>query len=90
VSTAVINVPAGATVTAEWHHGLDGAVPSDSSDPIDPSHKGPVISYLAKVNSATQTDVTGLKWFKIWEDGFRASDSSWGVDRLYANKGKGT
>ncbi len=46
VSQKVITVPAGAQVTAEWHHTLDGANPSDSADPIDPSHKGPVLAYL--------------------------------------------
>ena len=34
--------------------------------------------------------MTGLQWFKIWEDGFQASDQSWGVDRMIANKGKVT
>jgi len=28
-----------------------------------------------------------LQWFKIWQDGFVASNSTWGVDRLVANKG---
>jgi hypothetical protein len=46
ISTTVIPVPAGAQVTAEWHHTLNGADPTDSADPIDPSHKGPVIAYL--------------------------------------------
>lgn len=46
MSTAVIKVPAGAQVTAEWHHTLDGADPSDPADPVDPGHKGPVMSYL--------------------------------------------
>lgn len=41
----------------------------------------------AKVQNATQTDVTGLDWFKIYEDGLTVSDQSWGVDRLIANKG---
>lgn len=79
---------------------------SDPQDPIDPSHKGPVIVYLcvriysigactesdyrAQIPNATQTAVTGLKWFKIWEDGFDANNSTWGVDRLIANKGKHT
>lgn len=40
MSTAIITVPAGAQVTTEWHHTLAGADPSDSADPIDPSHKG--------------------------------------------------
>ncbi|TFK33096.1 glycoside hydrolase [Crucibulum laeve] len=90
VSNAIISVPAGATLTTEWHHTLSGATPGDAADPIDASHKGPVIAYLAKVNNATQTSVTGLKWFKIYEDGLTASDQSWGVDRLIANKGKVT
>ncbi|KAJ8697521.1 hypothetical protein PTI98_004319 [Pleurotus ostreatus] len=88
VSQTIIPVPAGATVTAEWHHTLSGATPGDSADPIDASHKGPVISYLAKVNNATQTDVTGLKWFKIYQDGLDTSTNTWGVDRLIANAGK--
>ncbi|RPD62199.1 hypothetical protein L226DRAFT_551726 [Lentinus tigrinus ALCF2SS1-7] len=87
ISTTVINVPAGSQVTAEWHHTLSGADPSDSADPIDPSHKGPVMAYLAKVDNATSLSVTGLKWFKIWEDGMDSSQK-WGVDRLIANKGK--
>ncbi|KAI0043182.1 carbohydrate-binding module family 1 protein [Auriscalpium vulgare] len=90
ISTVIISTPAGAQVTAEWHHTLAGADSSDSADPIDPSHKGPVMAYLAQVPSATQTTVTGLQWFKIWEDGLTVSDQSWGVDRLIANKGKVT
>ncbi|KAI0655315.1 glycoside hydrolase family 61 protein [Cubamyces menziesii] len=89
VSQAVIDVPAGATVTAEWHHTLDQQ-PNDPTDPIDASHKGPIISYLAKVQDATDMDVTGLQWFKIYEDGLTVSDQTWAVDRLIANKGKVT
>ncbi|KAI9068892.1 lytic polysaccharide monooxygenase [Trametes sanguinea] len=89
VSKAVINVPAGATVTAEWHHTLNQQ-PNDPADPIDASHKGPIISYLAKVPDATQSDVTGLQWFKIYEDGLTVSDQTWAVDRLITNKGKVT
>ncbi|GJJ06542.1 hypothetical protein Clacol_000734 [Clathrus columnatus] len=95
-SNVIIQVHAGSQMTAEWHHTLAGADPSDSQDPIDPSHKGPVldspqlIGYRAQISNATQTDVTGLKWFKIWEDGFDANNSTWGVDRLIANKGKHT
>ncbi|KAF7981800.1 hypothetical protein HWV62_31901 [Athelia sp. TMB] len=90
LSQTIITVPAGSQFTAEWHHTLAGADPSDSQDPIDPSHKGPVITYLAKVPSALQTTVTGLQWFKIWEDGLIAANQTWGVDRLIANKGKVT
>ncbi|KAF4576625.1 hypothetical protein EYR36_004603 [Pleurotus pulmonarius] len=89
ISTTVIPVAAGSQVTAEWHHTLSGAAPGDAADPIDASHKGPVMAYLAKVPSATQSSVTGLQWFKVWEDGL-TSDGKWGVDRLIANKGKVT
>ncbi|KAF9533056.1 glycoside hydrolase [Crepidotus variabilis] len=87
VSKTVIPVPAGAQVTAEWHHTLTSANTGDASDPIDASHHGPVIAYLAKVPDATQTTVTGLKWFKIYQDGLDSS-GKWGVDRLITNKGK--
>ncbi|KAJ7499931.1 glycoside hydrolase family 61 protein I [Mycena latifolia] len=85
-----ITVPAGAQVTAEWHHTLSGADPTDTADPVDPSHHGPVITYLAKIPNAQQSTVTGLQWFKIQEDGFIAANQSWGVDRMIANKGKVT
>ncbi|KAK7001675.1 CBM1 domain-containing protein [Favolaschia claudopus] len=88
--STVITVPAGAQVTAEWHHSLAGADPSDTADPIDPSHHGPTITYLAQIPNALQSSVTGLKWFKIQEDGLIAANQSWGVDRMIANKGKVT
>ncbi|RYN27471.1 hypothetical protein AA0112_g7954 [Alternaria arborescens] len=42
--------------------------------------------YLAKVDDALSTTVTGLKWFKIYEDGMDAN-GEWAVTRLYNNKG---
>ncbi|KAG6839748.1 hypothetical protein C0991_011986 [Blastosporella zonata] len=90
ISQTIISVPAGATVTTQWHHTLAGADSTDTADPIDSSHKGPVISYLAAIPNATQTDVTGLKWFKIYQDGLNAADQTWGVDRMIANGGKVT
>lgn len=42
--------------------------------------------YSAQVPNALQTSVTGLKWFKIYQDGL--SGGTWGVDRLIQNKGK--
>ncbi|KAF7770773.1 CAZyme family AA9 [Agaricus bisporus var. burnettii] len=88
VSRAVINVPAGAQVTAEWHHTLNGAEPNDPADPIDASHHGPVMAYMAKIPDALQSDVTGLRWFKVYHDGL--SNGVWGVDRLISNDGKVT
>ncbi|KAG8896175.1 hypothetical protein FRB99_009032 [Tulasnella sp. 403] len=87
--TTIIDIPAGATVGTEWHHQLqpNGYNPADSQDPIDSSHKGPIMIYLAKVDSALQSSVTGLKWFKIYEDGLEADHTTWAVDKLIANKG---
>ncbi|KAF9013332.1 glycoside hydrolase [Cyathus striatus] len=89
ISQTIIPVPAGAEVTAEFYHTLAGTSPLDSSDPIDSSHKGPIIAYLAKVPSALQSDVTGLKWFKVYEDDL-GSDGVWAADKLITNKGKVT
>ncbi|TDL15573.1 glycoside hydrolase family 61 protein [Rickenella mellea] len=88
-SSVIISAAAGASITTEWHHTLAGLDPSDPADPVDPGHKGPVITYLAKIPSATQASVTGLKWFKIQQDGLDSS-GKWGVDRMVANKGKVT
>ncbi|KAF9454864.1 carbohydrate-binding module family 1 protein [Macrolepiota fuliginosa MF-IS2] len=86
ISTTVIDVPAGAQVTAEFHHTLTGADSSDAADPIDASHHGPILAYLAKIPDATQSDVTGLKWFKVYHDGL--TSGTWAVDKLITNKGK--
>ncbi|KAK6351338.1 hypothetical protein TWF718_004502 [Orbilia javanica] len=83
----VIDVPSGATLTMEWHHGGNGPDPNDLSDPVDPSHKGPIMVYLAKVDSALTQTVTGLKWFKIYEDGLDVATNTWAVDKFYADKG---
>lgn len=80
-------MPSGAELTAEWHHDLNGAT-GGGSDPIDPSHKGPIMAYLAKVDDATQSNVTGLKWFKIHQDGLDTRSGEWAVDKLIKNKGK--
>ncbi|KAF1363575.1 hypothetical protein EJ07DRAFT_102282 [Lizonia empirigonia] len=83
----IINVKAGDKLATEWHHTLDSTPETDKSDPIDPGHLGPIMVYLAKVDSALTTTVTGLKWFKIYEDGLD-SNGTWAVTRLYNNKGK--
>ncbi|KAF2800427.1 lytic polysaccharide monooxygenase [Melanomma pulvis-pyrius CBS 109.77] len=80
-------VKAGDKLTAEWHHTLDSAGTGDAQDPIDKGHLGPVMVYMAKVDDALTTKVTGLKWFKIYQDGMD-SKGQWGVSRLYNNKGK--
>lgn len=79
-----LSVAAGSTVTLEWHHG------GRDTQAIDPSHKGPISTYLAKVDDATKaTNPASLNWFKIYEDGMTGTGSSavWAVDKLVAAKG---
>nr|6RS6_A Chain A, AA9 [Panus similis]6RS9_A Chain A, AA9 [Panus similis] len=90
VSKTVAAVPAGGTVIAHFHHTSAGYVGPDPSDPLDPTNKGPVLAYLAKVPDATQSDVTGLKWFKIWQDGYTPATRQWGSDKLFINGGNAT
>jgi hypothetical protein len=103
ISLITMQVKAGDKLTAEWHHTLDSKPETDKSDPIDPGHLGPIMVYLAKVDNALTTTVTGLKCectssqsraslisiagFKIYEDGMD-SNGEWAVTRLYNNKGK--
>lgn len=89
VSDAVITVPAGATVTASFHKTSAGYLGPDPADPLDPGDKGPLTAYLAAIPDATQANVTGLKWFKIWQDGL-SGQRQWGSDRLFINGGNAT
>jgi len=84
-SQVIQDTPAGSTFITEFHHTLAGYDPTDSADPIDPSHLGPVMIYMAAVPSALQTDVTGLGWFKIYEYGL--TGTTWGTQVMIANKG---
>ncbi|KAL0933853.1 glycosyl hydrolase family 61 [Colletotrichum truncatum] len=82
----VISVPAGARVGAWWGHVIGGAQgPNDPDHPIAASHKGPIIVYLAKVDSAANSGTSGLKWFKVAEAGL--SGSTWAVDTMISNGG---
>ncbi|KAF5360689.1 hypothetical protein D9756_004861 [Leucocoprinus leucothites] len=86
----VIHVAAGSQVTAHFHRLPTGYNGPDPSDPLDPTNKGPAIAYLAAVDSATQSDVSGLKWFKIWQDGYDTTTHAWGSDHLFNNGGNAT
>ncbi|TFK33469.1 glycosyl hydrolase family 61-domain-containing protein [Crucibulum laeve] len=66
-----ISVKAGDTLTFEWHHD------NRDDDIIDPTHKGPVLVYMAP------TDINS--WTKLYQDGF---SDSWAVDRLIAAHGQ--
>lgn len=55
---AVLEVKAGSTVNAIWRHTLD----SGPEDVMDPSHLGPTIAYLKKVDDATSDSGVGDGW----------------------------
>lgn len=79
---------AGTEVGALWGHVIGGAQePGDPSNPIAPSHHGPIMAYLAKVDDAATTTDQGLAWFKIWEDTLNVTAGTWGVDRMVAAAG---
>ncbi|KAK3309028.1 glycoside hydrolase family 61 protein [Chaetomium strumarium] len=87
-SNTVINVKAGDRIGTWWQHVIGGAqFAGDPDNPIAKSHKGPVMAYLAKVDNAATASQTGLKWFKIWQDGFDTGSRKWGVDNLISNNG---
>jgi cellulase len=47
------------------------------------------MAYMAKVPSALQTSVTGLGWFKVYQDGYSGgTGGTWATSTLIKNKGK--
>ncbi|KAL2126447.1 hypothetical protein VTI74DRAFT_887 [Chaetomium olivicolor] len=87
-SQTVINVKAGDRIGSWWQHVISGVQFSgDPDNPIAKSHKGPVMAYMAKVDNAASASQSGLRWFKIWQDGFDTGSKKWGVDNLINNNG---
>lgn len=81
-SSKVIDVKAGDQVGVMWGHVLGGPqFAGDKDNPIAPSHKGPTLFYMAKVDNAATASPAGLKWFKVFEDGLDGV-GKWGVDRM--------
>jgi cellulase len=80
VSTDVIEVAPGDEFGTQWNHNIAGPTAGDADDPIAASHKGPVMVYMAKVDDASTSDGSGLKWFKVAEEGLDTSTGKWGVD----------
>ncbi|KAK0648184.1 glycoside hydrolase, partial [Cercophora newfieldiana] len=72
-----VKAAGGDTLTFEWFHD------SRNDDIVDPSHKGPIITYVAPYTSGAGT---GPIWTKIAESGL--SGGQWAVDKLIANNGK--
>lgn len=80
-TTDYVEVAAGSKIGMQWHHNDPQTDSGDKDEPIAPSHRGPVMVYIAKADTKGQ----GAVWTKIWEDGFK--DGKFGVDRFYENKG---
>ena len=57
-SSNIISVTAGSTVQAIWRHTLT----SGSNDVMDPSHLGPTLAYLKKVDNAPTDTGIGNGW----------------------------
>ncbi|TGZ76294.1 glycoside hydrolase family 61 protein [Ascodesmis nigricans] len=82
-SPNVATLAAGSEVTLKWYHTLNSEN-TPSNPAIDSSHKGPIMVYMAKVDSATGP-IPSDGWFKIYEDGL--VNGEWAIDRMNANNG---
>ncbi|KAJ3047065.1 hypothetical protein HK097_000264 [Rhizophlyctis rosea] len=96
-AAGVCTADAGDEVTMVIHeHGMN------EDYAVGGAHHGPIQAYLAKVDNAATTGVTGLKWFKIYERGLihggagrngiadnvdNASMQYWGTNEANKNKG---
>ncbi|KAI7822454.1 glycoside hydrolase [Kickxella alabastrina] len=74
---ALCPVEAGSEMRLQFQNYDD---PSRDDWVIDKSHKGPILVYLAPLESAGKGDV----WFKIFEHGY--SDGKWGTDLIRGDK----
>ncbi|RDL33174.1 Endoglucanase II [Venustampulla echinocandica] len=89
VSNKVIQVPAGAQMSAWFQHVIGGPqFANDPDNPIAPSHKGPISVYMAKVdNAGTASAYNSYSWFKIAEEGLNTGSGKWAVDTMIGNQG---
>ncbi|KAF2800088.1 lytic polysaccharide monooxygenase [Melanomma pulvis-pyrius CBS 109.77] len=79
----VQSVTDGATLTFEIR-----SWPNDpTKERLDRGHYGPCAVYLKKVDSAIDDEGAGDGWFKLWDDGYTASDKRWCTDRVIDNGG---
>ncbi len=69
----------GDTLTFRWFH----FNPSDPGDILDPSHKGAILTYIAKY---TEGNGAGPIWSKLAEQGFEGGQ--WATIKMIANGGK--
>lgn len=74
-----VKVSAGDELTLRWYR-YDSR---DHDDVIDPSHKGPILTYIAPY---TEGNGAGPIWSKIAEEGFE--NGEWATIRMIENRGK--
>ncbi|APA15869.1 hypothetical protein SS1G_09251 [Sclerotinia sclerotiorum 1980 UF-70] len=86
-SSNIINVVAGSTVKAIWRHTLTSTPSNDATYVLDPSHLGPVMAYMKKVDDATTDVGYGPGWFKISEQGLNVATQGWATTDLINNAG---
>jgi len=79
-SPQTCDAPAQSSITLQWNN--YGNFSGDNV--IDLSHKGPIMVYMAPLNSSGQ----GPVWFKIYEDGLDPSTQEWATHGLLRNKGR--
>jgi cellulase len=82
--TETNTVSAGSALTVEMHPQPNER--SCSQPAIGGAHYGPVLIYMAKVSDA-KTATSG-SFFKVAEDGYKGTTSTWGTEILNANCGK--
>ncbi|KAJ3030600.1 hypothetical protein HK097_005608, partial [Rhizophlyctis rosea] len=75
-----VTVAAGGNISVKFHHG-----DPNGGDVIDPSHKGPIMFYLAKVADSASSAAPTSGWFKIYEAGY--SGGKWAVENLISAGG---
>ncbi|KAH9912624.1 glycoside hydrolase [Epithele typhae] len=87
-SVETLTIPAGSSITFEWHQHDQRT----GEDAISGGHKGPVQVYVAKApTTAAEFDGQGSVWTKIYSSGLLdASSSEWATDVVNANNGKHT
>ncbi|KAJ2847519.1 hypothetical protein GGI22_005951 [Coemansia erecta] len=80
-ASATENCPieAGSAITLQWCH-----TGTNCSSPISQSHTGPIIAYMAPLES----NGAGEVWFKIYEEGWDNTTKRWSTDKLIADAGK--
>ncbi|KAK0611535.1 glycosyl hydrolase family 61-domain-containing protein [Immersiella caudata] len=81
-SKEIITVQAGSTVKAVWRHTLT----SGPGNVMDPSHKGPTLAYLKKVDNALTDTGIGGGWFKIQEEGY--ANGKWATNKVIDDAGQ--